>query len=82
VDIHALRRTAGTPLARYSVPLATVSAIMGHSDVRLTQKFYIDLRVADTKRAIEGVPEVGVACRSRAGAASAAARARSDPFGW
>jgi hypothetical protein len=40
------------------VPLATVSAIMGHTDVRLTQRYYIDLRIADTKKAVEGVPEV------------------------
>jgi integrase len=64
VDIHALRRTAGTRLARHSVPLATVSAIMGHSDVRLTQRYYIDLRIADTKKAVEGVPEISGTPRS------------------
>ena len=73
VDIHALRRTAGTRLARHAVPLATVSAIMGHSDVRLTQRFYVDLRIADTKRAIEGVPAVRVATGSEAASAPAAA---------
>jgi integrase len=66
VDIHALRRTAGTRLARHSVPLSTVSAILGHSDVRLTQRFYVDLRIADTKKAIEAVPAVGLASRSDA----------------
>jgi integrase len=64
VDIHALRRTAGTRLARHAVPLSTVSAIMGHSDVRLTQKFYIDLRINDTKKAVEGLPEVGQPARA------------------
>ena len=72
VDIHALRRTAGTRLARHSVPLATVSAIMGHSDVRLTQRFYVDLRIADTKKAIEAVPEIGIASRSGDAKASTA----------
>ena len=61
-------------LARHSVPLATVSAIMGHSDVRLTQKFYIDLRINDTKKAVEGVPEIAAATAptttSRVGATS------------
>jgi hypothetical protein len=32
---------------------------MGHSDVRLTPRYYIDLRIAETKKAVEGVPEVG-----------------------
>jgi integrase len=76
VDIHALRRTAGTRLARFSVPLATVSAIMGHSDVRLTQRFYVDLRIADTKRAIEAVPAVRVASASET-ATTLATAARS-----
>jgi integrase len=66
VDIHALRRTAGTRLARHAVPLATVSAIMGHSDVRLTQRYYIDLRIGDTKKAVEGVPEIGAAAPQKA----------------
>jgi integrase len=60
-DIHALRRTAGTRLARHSVPLATVSAIMGHSDVRLTARYYVDLRINDTKKAVERVPEISAA---------------------
>ena len=59
VDIHALRRTAGTRLARHGVALAITAAILGHSDVRLTQRHYTDLRIADTKKAVEGVPEVG-----------------------
>jgi integrase len=61
VDIHALRRTAGTRLARHGVEIQAVSTIMGHSDVRLTMKHYIDLKINDTKRAVEGVPEVGAA---------------------
>jgi integrase len=58
VDIHALRRTAGTRLARHDVPLSEVSAILGHGDVRLTQKYYVDLCVDDTRRAIATVPAI------------------------
>lgn len=76
VDIHALRRTAGTRLARHAVPLATVSAILGHSDVRLTQRFYVDLRIADTRKAIEAVPAISVAATSRAPGATAASGSR------
>lgn len=61
VDIHALRGSATTRLLRHGVPLATVATIMGHSDVRLTMKHYADLRIADTKKAVEGVPEIGAA---------------------
>jgi integrase len=79
VDIHALRRTAGTRLARHSVPLATVSAIMGHSDVRLTARYYVDLRIADTKKAVEGVPEVGAAPPTIAAAPGTNAAPRARP---
>src|SRR5439155_1452843 len=41
VDIHGLRRTAGTRLARHGARSQTVSAIMGHSDVRLTARYCI-----------------------------------------
>jgi integrase len=58
VDIHALRRTAGTRLLRHAVPLASVAKVLGHTDVRLTMKHYEGLEVEDLKRAVEGVPEL------------------------
>jgi hypothetical protein len=30
---------------------------------RLTQRYYIDLRIADTKKALEGVPEIGATAK-------------------
>jgi hypothetical protein len=68
-----LRWTAGT---RHAVPLATVSAIMGHSDVRLTPGYYIDLRMADTKKAVEGVPEMGTTAAKSGQKAEGSRRAR------
>ena len=79
VDIHALRRTAGTRLARHGVEIQMVSTIMGHSDVRLTMKHYIDLRIADTTKAVEGVPEVG-AITSKIGNQADASSSRSAAF--
>ncbi len=52
-----LRRTAGTQLARHAVLLTTVAAVMGHSDVRLTARFCVDLPAEDTRRAVEGAPD-------------------------
>ena len=48
-------------LARHGVPLAQLAAILGHQDVRITARHYLDLRINDTKKAVEGVPEVGAA---------------------
>ena len=55
------RAPADLRLAPYAVPLPAVAAVMGHSDVRLTARYYVDLRVEDTRRAVEGVPEIDAA---------------------
>ena len=58
VDIHALRTTAATRMLRYGVPVHVVARILGHKDVRLTLRHYEDLRVEDTRRAVDGIPDV------------------------
>lgn len=60
VDIHALRHTSGSRLARHGVPITTIGACLGHSSVVTTQR-YVSLRVEDTRKAVEGVPVVGAA---------------------
>ncbi len=57
VDIHALRHTSGSRLARHGVPITAIAACLGHSSVVTTQR-YVSLRVEDTRRAVEGVPEI------------------------
>jgi integrase len=66
VDIHSLRRTAGTRLLRHAVPLAAVAKFLGHTDPRLTMKHYEGLEAEDLTKAVEGVPEVGSRSDKRA----------------
>jgi len=53
VDVHALRRTYGTMLARAGVPLTTVQRLMRHSSPELTAKLYIDVEPVDFANALK-----------------------------
>lgn len=52
VDLHALRTTLGTKLARAGVAPALAKQIMRHSDYRTTLKYYTDLDATDANAAI------------------------------
>jgi integrase len=56
VDIHALRTTFGTLLARAGVAPRTAQALMRHSDINLTMSVYTDPRLLDTAAAVESLP--------------------------
>jgi integrase len=58
VDIHALRTTFGTMLARSGVAPRTAQALMRHSDIRLTMGVYTDPKLLDTAAAVESLPSV------------------------
>lgn len=47
---HAFRHTFGTNLSRAGVPIEETAKLMGHSDISITAKYYIDIN-ADRKRA-------------------------------
>ncbi|MDY3555984.1 tyrosine-type recombinase/integrase [Gemmata sp. JC717] len=53
VDMHALRTTFGTMLARKSVPLALAQKLMRHCDPRLTSNIYTVVQLADLSREVE-----------------------------
>lgn len=55
LDIHALRHTFGSRLARNGVGLVHVQRLMGHSDPKLTAQVYTHLDVEDLRKAIEMV---------------------------
>lgn len=59
LDIHALRHTAATRLARNGVPLATTQRIMRHSTPTLTAAVYTHLGILDTAAAVESLPALG-----------------------
>ncbi len=74
LDIHALRTTFGTRLARRGVPLATAQKILGHSTPALTAEHYTRLAVDDLRE--------GVAAIARRRPGGEAAGAASPPGEW
>ena len=53
IDVHSLRKTFGTLLARAGVPLTTVQRLMRHSTPILTAKLYIDVDPVDMLQALD-----------------------------
>ena len=55
LDIHALRHTFGSRMARSGAGLVHVQRLMGHSDPKLTAQVYTHLDVEDLRGAIDSV---------------------------
>ncbi len=68
IDLHALRTTLGTQLARAGVTPQVAQRIMRHSDYRTTLKHYTVLGLTDTSAAMDRLP--GVAPESNPQAAT------------
>ena len=68
IDLHALRTTLGTQLARAGVTPQVAQRIMRHSDYRTTLKHYTVLGLVDTSAAMDRLP--GVARERQAQAAT------------
>src|SRR5262249_31702498 len=60
VDVHALRHTFGTMLARGGVTPRRAQELMRHSDPRLTSNVYTHLRLHDTRGALDVLPDLPV----------------------
>jgi integrase len=56
LDVHALRKTFGTMLAKAGVPLTTTQRLMRHYSPVLTAKLYIDVDPVDMMQALEQLP--------------------------
>jgi len=54
-DLHALRTTLGTMLARDGVAPQIAKQVMRHSDYRTTLKSYTALNLTDSRQAVEGL---------------------------
>jgi integrase len=63
VNIHSLRHTAATRLARAGWPMAKLQKFMGHADPRTTQRYFDHLEVDDLEDALGMVPELIAAPR-------------------
>jgi integrase len=59
IDLHAMRTTLGTNLARAGVAPQLAQKIMRHADYRTTLKHYTVLGLVDTTRAIKMLPGIG-----------------------
>ncbi len=60
-DLHALRTTLGTQLARAGVTPQVAQRMMRHSDYRTTLSHYTVLGLADTAGAVAALPSIGTA---------------------
>ena len=58
-DLHALRTTLGTNLARAGIAPQLAQRLMRHADYRTTLRHYTVLGLADTARAVEALPAIG-----------------------
>jgi integrase len=56
VDVHSLRHTFATLLARNGVTPSVAQKLMRHSDIRLTMNTYTHLDLADTAGAVAALP--------------------------
>ncbi len=61
LDVHALRYTAATRMARNGVPLVVCQRLLGHSTVALTAQVYTRLEVEDLRAAVESLPALRMA---------------------
>ena len=69
VDIHSLRVTFVSNLARSGVPPATAQKLARHSDPRLTANTYAQLGMRELLDAVESLPSVGGTPPGRSGTA-------------
>lgn len=56
IDIHALRHTIASRLARNGVGLSQAQKLLGHSDPKLTAAIYTHLEAEDLRAAVECLP--------------------------
>jgi integrase len=61
MDLHALRHTFGTLLARSGVAPRTAMDLMRHADIRLTTAIYQHLDLLDTAGAVNRLPTIDLA---------------------
>jgi len=55
LDLHALRHSCASRLARASVPLVHIQRLLGHADVRTTAAIYVHTEAEDLRVAMERV---------------------------
>ena len=77
-DLHALRTTLATQLARAGTAPQIAQRIMRHSDYRTTLSHYTVLGLTDTAQAIEALPNIGQSADRAAHATGTDGRSMAD----
>ena len=75
VDLHSLRSTLATRLARQGVAPQVAQRVLRHSDYRTTAKHYVRLELADATTAVRGLPSTASSQQSPQQSERAEARA-------
>lgn len=52
---HAFRHTFGTNLSKLGVPIEETAALMGHADISITAKYYVEISADRKKTALEKI---------------------------
>ena len=52
---HSFRHTFGTNLSRAGVPIEETAKLMGHADISITAKYYINVNADRKKDAVEKI---------------------------
>jgi len=55
---HTYRHTFGTMLCKKGVPIQTAAALMGHSDINITAKYYVNVSTEEKKAAVNLLNEI------------------------
>jgi integrase len=58
VDVHSLRHTTGTHLAKAKVSPRVAQRFMRHSDIKLTMQIYTDPQLLDEAEALAALPDM------------------------
>jgi len=79
VDVHALRHTFGTNLAKAGVSLQVAQRAMRHSTPALTANVYTHLGLVDVAGAVDRLPSIGALTRQTAARAASSVTSNVTP---
>lgn len=57
---HVYRHTFGTNLCKKGVPIQTASKLLGHKDINMTAKYYVDVDMEEKMKAVETIAFSGI----------------------
>ena len=55
---HTYRHTFGTMLCKRGVPIQTASVLLGHSDINITAKYYINISLEEKAKAVNVLADI------------------------